>query len=127
MTEILNFIDGNWIEPAVSGHVDVVDPATGLVLAKTPLCGPAEVTAAAEAAARALPAWRATPVQERVQYLFGMRDLLRSHLDEIARTITTEAGKTLEESKAEMTRAIENVEVACGMPALAKGELPTGR
>ena len=99
------------------------NPATGAVLTRTPLCGAAEVAAAADAAARSLPDWRATPVQDRVQYLFALRDLLRSHLDEIARTITTEAGKTLEESRAEMIRAIENVEMACGMPALAKGEV----
>jgi malonate-semialdehyde dehydrogenase (acetylating)/methylmalonate-semialdehyde dehydrogenase len=104
-------------------YADVVNPATGVVLARTPLCGAAAISAAADAAGRALPAWRATPVQERVQFLFSLRNLLRNHLDEIARAITTEAGKTLEESRAEMIRAIENVEIACGMPALAKGEM----
>jgi malonate-semialdehyde dehydrogenase (acetylating) / methylmalonate-semialdehyde dehydrogenase len=123
MDETLNFIDGKWIKPDVSGRVDVLNPATAEVIGRTPLCGAPDVGAAAEAARRALPSWRATPVQDRVQYLFRMRDLLRSNLDQIARTITIEAGKTFEESKAEMIRAIENVEVACGMPALAKGEV----
>jgi malonate-semialdehyde dehydrogenase (acetylating)/methylmalonate-semialdehyde dehydrogenase len=58
-----------------------------------------------------------------VQYLFKLRDLLKANMDEIGRTITLECGKTLDESKAEMVRAIENVEVACGMPHLGKGEL----
>jgi malonate-semialdehyde dehydrogenase (acetylating)/methylmalonate-semialdehyde dehydrogenase len=62
------------------------------------------------------------PVNDRVQYLFKLRNLLREHMDEIARLITDECGKTFEESRAEMVRAVENVEVACGMPHLGKGE-----
>ena len=123
MTSILNYIDGKWIEPKVASYVDVINPATGDLIARTPLCGAAEVDAAAQAAAAALPSWRRTPVQERVQFLFRVRELLKSNLDEISRTITNEAGKTFEESKAEMIRAIENVEIACGMPMLAKGEV----
>ena len=57
-----------------------------------------------------------------MQYLFKLRDLLKTNVDEIARTITNECGKTFDEAKAEMVRAIENVEVACGMPHLGKGE-----
>jgi malonate-semialdehyde dehydrogenase (acetylating)/methylmalonate-semialdehyde dehydrogenase len=121
--EILNYIDGNWVKPSVSEYFDVINPATGELLARTPLCGAAEVDAAAKAAAAAFPGWRQTPVQERVQPLFRIRDLLKANLDEIARTITNEAGKTFDESKAEMVRAIENVEVACGMPMMAKGEI----
>jgi malonate-semialdehyde dehydrogenase (acetylating) / methylmalonate-semialdehyde dehydrogenase len=62
-------------------------------------------------------------VQDRVQYLFKLRDLLKAHMDEIGRTITNECGKTFDEAKAEMVRAIENVEVACGMPMMMKGEI----
>ncbi len=123
MTTILNYIDGKWLEPKVGSYFDVVNPATGALLTRTPLCGAAEVDVAARAAAAALPAWRRTPVQERVQYLFRLRDLLRSNMDELSRTITDEAGKTFDESRAEMVRAIENVEIACGMPMLAKGEV----
>jgi malonate-semialdehyde dehydrogenase (acetylating)/methylmalonate-semialdehyde dehydrogenase len=78
---------------------------------------------AAKAATEAFPGWRRTPVQERIQYLFKLRDLLKINSDEIARTITNESGKTFEEARAEMVRAIENVEVACGMPMMAKGEI----
>ncbi|MFL7869441.1 MAG: CoA-acylating methylmalonate-semialdehyde dehydrogenase [Anaerolineales bacterium] len=122
MSKILNYVNNEWVEPKVEEYADVINPATGEVIAKTPLCGKAEVDAAAQAAAEAFPAWRATPVQDRVQYLFKLRDLLKAHMDEIGRTITIECGKTFEESKAEMVRAIENVEVACGMPHLGKGE-----
>ena len=123
MQKILNYIDGEWIEPKVKDYFDVINPATGEVIAKTPLCGSPEVDAAAKAAAAAFPDWRRTPVQDRVQYLFKLRDLMRSNGDEIARLITNEAGKTFEESKAEMMRAYENIEVACGMPMMGKGEI----
>jgi malonate-semialdehyde dehydrogenase (acetylating)/methylmalonate-semialdehyde dehydrogenase len=121
--KIMNYINGEWIDPVVTEFVDVVNPATSELLARTPICKPGDVEAAVKAAAEALPAWRRTPVQERIQYLFKLRDLMKSNLDEIARTITLECGKTLEESKAEMVRAIENVEVACGMPMMSKGEI----
>ena len=123
MNKILNYIRGEWIEPAVAEYMEVVDPATGEKLAQTPLCGKAEVNAAAQAAAQALPAWRRTPAQERVQYLFKLKSLLEANLEEIGRTISMECGKTLEEAKAEMQRAIENVEVACGIPTMSKGEV----
>jgi malonate-semialdehyde dehydrogenase (acetylating)/methylmalonate-semialdehyde dehydrogenase len=122
MEKILNYINGEWVEPKVAEYVDVVNPATGAVIARTPLCGTADVDAAAQAAAEAFPAWRRTPAQERIQYLFKLRDLLKAHNDEIGRAIANESGKTFEEAKAEMVRAIENVEVACGIPMMMKGE-----
>jgi len=120
--EVQNYINGEWVMPNVSSYVDVLNPATGQVIAKTPLGTKADVDAAAKAAGEAFPAWRRTPVQDRVQYLFNLRDLLKTNQDEISKLITNECGKTLEEAKAEMVRAIENVEVACGMPHLGKGE-----
>jgi malonate-semialdehyde dehydrogenase (acetylating)/methylmalonate-semialdehyde dehydrogenase len=121
--EILNYINGEWVKPIVNEYVDVINPASGEKMAKTPLCGKDAVAVAAKAATEAFPGWRRTPVQERIQYLFKLRDLLKINSDEIARTITNESGKTFEEARAEMVRAIENVEVACGMPMMAKGEI----
>jgi len=121
--DVLNYIDGNWIKAEAKESFDVVNPATGELLTRTPLCGAREIGQAATAAQRALPEWRQRPVQERVQNLFKLRELLLQDLDNISRIITEEAGKTLGESKAEMVRAIENVEVACGMPMMAKGEI----
>lgn len=121
--KIINYINGEWLEPKVSEYANVINPATGEVIAETPLCGDVEVAAAAKAAATAFPAWRATPAQDRIQYLFRLRDLLKANIDEIGRRITIECGKTLDEAKAEMVRAIENVEVACGMPMMMKGEI----
>lgn len=120
--KILNYVNNEWVEPKVNEFAEVINPATGQVIAKTPLCGKMEVDAAVAAAAEAFPAWRRVPVQDRVQYLFKLRDLLKANMDEIGRTITNECGKTFDEARAEMVRAIENVEVACGMPHLGKGE-----
>ena len=121
--EILNYINSQWLKPNVKEYFDVINPATGQLIARTPLCNAEDVDLAARAAVAAFPAWRRTPVQDRVQYLFKLRDLLKANQDEIARTITDECGKTLEEAKAEMVRAVENVEVACGMPMMMKGEI----
>lgn len=121
--KILNYINNEWIEPSVTEFFDVINPATGEQLARTPLSQASDVDAAAQAAAAAFPAWRATPTQDRIQYLFKLRDLLKANIDEISRAIVDECGKTFDEAKAEMVRAIENVEVACGMPMLMKGEI----
>lgn len=121
--KILNYIDNEWLEPDVKEFSEVINPATGELIARTPLCGPAEVDAAAKAADEAFPAWRQTPAQDRIQFLFKLRDLLIENHDEIGRLITNECGKTLAEAKAEMVRAIENVEVACGIPMMMKGEI----
>ncbi|MGE5251119.1 MAG: CoA-acylating methylmalonate-semialdehyde dehydrogenase [Bacteroidota bacterium] len=121
--DILNYVNGEWIEAPASECFDVINPATGELMARTPLSSGAEVDAAARAAEQAFLTWRKIPAQERIQYLFKLRDLLKAHNDEIARAITMEAGKTFDESKAEMVRAIENVEVACGIPMMAKGEI----
>jgi len=120
--EILNYINGEWIKPTVKEYFDVINPATGLVIAKTPLGTKADVDTAAKAASEAYVSWRRVPVNDRVQYLFKLRDLMRSNHDEIAKLITDECGKTFEEAKAEMIRAFENIEVACGMPHMSKGE-----
>jgi malonate-semialdehyde dehydrogenase (acetylating)/methylmalonate-semialdehyde dehydrogenase len=81
----------------------------------------AEVDLAVRAAARAFPEWRRVPVTDRVQFLFRLKPALEAHFEELARTITIECGKTLAESRGEMRRAIENVEVACGAPTMMQG------
>jgi malonate-semialdehyde dehydrogenase (acetylating) / methylmalonate-semialdehyde dehydrogenase len=118
---LVNFIDGKWIESATGNYQDVKNPATAEVMTRVPLSPAQEVDAAAQAAARAFKDWRRTPVGERIQFLFRFKNLLDTHKEELAKLITNEAGKTLAESVAEMTRAIENVEVACGAPVMMQG------
>ncbi|MCC6859968.1 MAG: CoA-acylating methylmalonate-semialdehyde dehydrogenase [Bryobacterales bacterium] len=121
MAVIPNYIDGEWREPPSGGRLPVINPATGEVLALAPEGDAADVNCAAEAAARAFPAWRATPPADRIQFLFRLKQLLEEHFEEIASLITRENGKTLPESRGELRRGIENVEVACGIPALMQG------
>ncbi len=119
--QVLNFIDHAWVASSGSDFVDVVNPATGGHLGRTPLSTAADVAGAADAAARALPEWRRTPAAERVQYLFKLKTLLEDDLENLSRLITIECGKTLDEARGEMRRAIENVEIACAMPILMQG------
>ncbi|HZP05806.1 MAG TPA: CoA-acylating methylmalonate-semialdehyde dehydrogenase [Terracidiphilus sp.] len=116
-----NYIGGAWEGSRSAAHADIANPATAEVMARIELAGEAEVVRAVAAAADAFPDWRRTPPQERIQYLFRFRDLLLKRIDDIARCITMENGKTLAEAKAEIQRGIENVEVACGIPTLMQG------
>lgn len=116
-----NYIEGQWRDSAATDSLPVINPATGEELGRTPLSPAAEVDQAAQAAARAFPSWRRVPATDRVQFLFRLKALLEDNFEDLARTITIEAGKTLVESRGEMRRAIENVEVACGTPILSQG------
>lgn len=122
-TVLENLIGGSWTAPSGVETVDVRNPATDETLARTPLSPRETVDEAAVAAARVLEEWRRTPATERVQPLYRLKALLERDYDEIARTVTLECGKTLGESKGELQRAIENVEVACGIPTLIQGYL----
>ena len=119
--KLTHYINGQWTEAHTSEWRDVVNPATGEVLASVPLADASDVNAAVEAAAAAFPEWRRTPPEDRIQPLFKLKMLLEEHIDDIARIITLENGKTFAEAKAEMRRAIENVEVACGIPMMMQG------
>ncbi len=116
-----NYYGGAWQGNNASGTVDITNPATGEMHAQIGLSGPADVEAAVAAAVAAFPAWRRTPPQDRIQYLFRFRELLLKRADDIARTTTKENGKTFAEARAELQRGIENVEVACGIPSLMQG------
>ena len=120
-TKVPNFINGQWVDSTTMDWSDVVNPATGEVIARSPSSDAAEVARAVEAAAAAYPEWRRTPPEDRIQPLFKLKQLLEDHIDELARIITQENGKTFAEGKAELRRAIENVEVACGIPMMMQG------
>ncbi|NEP62252.1 MAG: CoA-acylating methylmalonate-semialdehyde dehydrogenase [Symploca sp. SIO2G7] len=118
---LLNYINGQWCPSQGTELLDVVNPATTEVLSQVPLSEKADVELAVTAAATAFTTWRRTPPTNRVQYLFKLKVLLEEHLEELSDTVTKECGKTLVESQAELRRAIENVEVACGIPILMQG------
>jgi malonate-semialdehyde dehydrogenase (acetylating)/methylmalonate-semialdehyde dehydrogenase len=117
----LNCIAGDWRRGHSPETFRVHNPATNDILAELPLASAEDVDAAVSAAAAAFPSWRRTPPQNRIQFLFKFRTLLEQHANEIARLCTEENGKTFAESRAELQRGIENVEVACGIPTLMQG------
>lgn len=122
MEPLPNYINGAWRTAEATAQLDVLDPGRGARIGVVPLSTAAEIDRAAQAAAAAFPGWRRTPAPERIQFLFALKQLLEAHSEELARQITQECGKTLEEARAELRRAIENVEVACGIPTLMMGE-----
>lgn len=122
MKDLLNFIGGEWIKSHGGESCYVLNPATGEALACTPLSPAAEVDAAVQAAAKAFPDWRATPATQRIQYLFKLKNLLEENFEELSRIITLENGKTIKDARGEMRRAVENVEVACGIPSMMLGD-----
>ncbi len=119
--KVPNFINGSWTESSAPEWIDVTNPATGETIARVPLSSAKEVDTAVQAAAAAFPEWRRTPPEDRIQPLFKLKQLLEDHVDELGRIITEENGKTFAEGKAELRRAIENVEVACGIPTMMQG------
>jgi len=118
-----NFIGGSYLVPSATETVPVFNPATGEVLSRIPLSGAEDVGRAVASAKDALRDWRETPPTDRVQPLFRLKALLERDFEELSRCVTTECGKTLAESRGEMRRAIENVEVACGIPSLMQGRV----
>jgi malonate-semialdehyde dehydrogenase (acetylating) / methylmalonate-semialdehyde dehydrogenase len=116
-----NFIGGRWTPAHASEFYDVHNPALGDVIGRTPMSTAADVDAAVRAAADAFPAWRETPVNTRAQVLYRFKARLEEHFEEMARTVTTEHGKTLDEARGSVRRGIECVEVACGAPSLMQG------
>src|SRR5262245_30552740 len=116
-----NFVGGRWVPSRATAHVDVHNPARGIVIARTPLSTGGEVDATVEAATKAFREWSETPPVARARAMFRFRQLLDDHAEEIARIVTTEHGKTLDEARGSVRRGIECVEVACGAPSLLQG------
>jgi malonate-semialdehyde dehydrogenase (acetylating) / methylmalonate-semialdehyde dehydrogenase len=121
-TETLrNFVGRRWVDSRAREHLDVHNPATGEVIARTPLSTAEDLDAAVAAAKGAFPAWRDTPPVIRARAMFRFKNVLEEDFEELARIVTTEHGKTLEESRGSVRRGIECVEAACGTPSLAMG------
>ena len=116
-----NYVGGRWVDSAAPERQDVVDPATGELLAEVPLSAPADVDAAVRAAREAFPGWRATPPLERARACFALKYALEEAKDELAALVTRDNGKAIKDSAGEIRRGIECVEVATGIPSLMQG------
>ncbi|GIM46948.1 methylmalonate semialdehyde dehydrogenase [acylating] 2 [Collibacillus ludicampi] len=117
-----NFINGKWIEANSSRYEEVMNPATGEVIAKVPLSNREDLDQAVDAAQQAFCTWKKTPVPRRARILFRYQQLLVDHWEELARLVTIENGKSYEEAYGEVQRGIECVEFAAGAPTLMMGQ-----
>jgi malonate-semialdehyde dehydrogenase (acetylating)/methylmalonate-semialdehyde dehydrogenase len=120
-TTVPSLIGGRWEQPGSDEIDPIYDPASGDTIAMLPYSTPAEIDLAVRAAKQAFPAWANTPVPDRAQVMFRFKATLEEHFEELARLVTRENGKTLPESRGEVRRAIEVVELACGAPTLTMG------
>jgi len=117
---IRNYVGGEWVE-SKGELVDVVNPATCKAIAKVPISTRDEIDAVVETATQAFPDWRRTPALARARCLFRLKELMEERFEELSRVQTMEHGKTIDESRGETRRGIENVEVATGIPSLMMG------
>ena len=121
--ETLNyFVNGRARRSATEKYYDLADPNTGEIMAKAPCCTKDEVNSAVDAAHMAFPAWRDRPVIKRVQVLYNFKRLIEDNLDDLTMSICREHGKVWEESRGDVLKAVEVVELACGAPSLMMGE-----
>ena len=115
-------VNGSWKNSATAKYMPCYDPSTGAVIALAPQCTAAEVEECINAAAKAFPAWRDTPVSKRVQVLFNMKMLMEKHLEELTHLCAQENGKKWDEAQGDVLKVIEVIEFACGAPHLMKGD-----
>jgi malonate-semialdehyde dehydrogenase (acetylating) / methylmalonate-semialdehyde dehydrogenase len=122
MKDVGHWIDGRVVEGRSGRFGDIFNPAVGERAGRVALASASEVDAAVQAAQRALPEWAATTPLRRARVMFRLKDLVERHIDELAALVTAEHGKTLADAKGSVTRGLEVVEFACGIPSLLKGE-----
>ena len=118
-----NYIAGRWTPSSSSEALDVTNPASGEVLARVPLSAAEDLDAAVRAAREALPAWRNVSTIARARKLFDLRERLVARREDLARSVTTEMGKTIDDARAEVARMIEMVEAACAIPTTMQGRV----
>jgi malonate-semialdehyde dehydrogenase (acetylating)/methylmalonate-semialdehyde dehydrogenase len=122
METINHFIGGREVEGTSGRHGDVYNPALGELVRRVTFADEGELDAAVGVATQAFAAWAATPPLRRARVLFRLKGLIEQHMDEMAAVVTEEHGKTVDDAKGSITRGLEVVEFACGIPHLLKGE-----
>jgi malonate-semialdehyde dehydrogenase (acetylating)/methylmalonate-semialdehyde dehydrogenase len=121
METMKNYVNGEWVNSNTSEFGDVWNPAIGEKIARVPYSTAKDLDGAVQAARTAFWEWRATPPLTRARYLFRLRDLMEENFEEVARTLTTEQGKAIDEARGEVRRAIENLEHATGVTTMMTG------
>ncbi len=121
-TVLRPFINGQFTESATDKYMDVYDPSTGNVIAKTPCCTKGEVERAIQAAKDAYPGWRDTPAGKRVQLFFRLRNLIEENMDELTMSVARENGKVWAAAAGDVLKAKAMPEFACSAPSMLMGE-----
>ena len=119
--DLRNFIGGSWVDSHAAEWLDDTNPATGKRIARIPLSPKEDVDSAVQAAQAAWDEWRETPPISRARFFFFLRDFLEEYFEELALIVSQDHGKIIDEARGEVRRAIENVEVAAGIPSLMMG------
>src|SRR5918993_986901 len=122
LPRIKHWIGGEPVEGTSGRTGPVFNPALWQQTGEVDLATPEEVGAAVAAAKAAFPAWRATSLAKRAELMFRIRELLHDRREEVARILTAEHGKVLSDAIGEVTRGLEVIEFACGIPTLLKGD-----
>lgn len=122
MANLTHWINGKHVEGTSGRFGNVYNPTTGEVAAQVPLASTTELNASVEAAKAAFPEWAATPPLTRARIMFKYKTLIEDNSDRLAAVITAEHGKVLSDAGGSLTRGLEVVEFACGIPQLLKGE-----
>ncbi|WP_260625663.1 CoA-acylating methylmalonate-semialdehyde dehydrogenase [Hymenobacter sediminicola] len=117
-----NYVAGQFVDEVPASTLEVFSPLNGEVISAVPLSGAASLNQAVAAAKAAFPAWSGTPIKERVQVFYRYKTLLERDMKTLADLVREENGKTLDEARAEVEKAIELTEFACSMPQLIQGE-----
>lgn len=118
---VRNYINGRWAKPDSTRTQPVYNPATGEQIASVVLSNTTDVDRAVKAAHEAFREWRETPPYTRARAMFKLKELMEQNFEELARIVTLENGKILDEARGEVRRAIENVELAAGIPTQMMG------
>jgi malonate-semialdehyde dehydrogenase (acetylating)/methylmalonate-semialdehyde dehydrogenase len=119
--DIKNWVGGKWVEGSTGAWLDVENPRHGKTIGRMTLSGAKDVAAAVEAGKKAFPAWRNTPMRERAQVLFRLKQLMERDLDELCWLVSHENGKTYAEGKGDVEKGIECVEFAASLHMMADG------
>jgi len=123
---LTHFIGGKHVAGESGRFLDVTNPNTGEIAARTPLASAAELRKAVDVAAKAFPGWAATNPQRRARVMFEFKRLLEANMDELAALLSAEHGKVIADAKGDVQRGLEVIEFACGIPHLQKGEFTEG-
>src|SRR5437870_10517355 len=114
--KLQNYVNGRLVESATSRYASVFNPALGAEASQVPLSTSADVATTVAAAKMALEGWSATPSVRRARVMFELKRLIDEHMNELAGLVTAEHGKVLDDARGSVTRGMEVVEFAAGIP-----------